>query len=112
MKCVSYDYAFESDLATRWKALDRSTSQGSGGTKRSSTQGSSSRRRVRPLITLDDSEDEDDAPKGKSREHLSRKVRGRVCTPYSTASGPEGLSGEDEEDLYHDADGGDLSDYP
>jgi len=37
MKCVSYDYGFESDLATKWKTLDHTTPYQSGRTKRLGT---------------------------------------------------------------------------
>lgn len=102
MKCVSYDYDFENDLVTKWQALDHTTPQPSVGTKR--------RWRRRQLPTTDDSEDEDGIVAGRPRDHLSRKARCKksdlqgdsasVVTPDS--------SDEDEEDLYHDADVGDL----
>jgi len=99
MKCISYDYDFESDLATKWKALDRPTPHPSGGKKRRY-------RRKQPSPT-DDSEDDDEAPTSKPRDHLSRKARslqGDSLFAAAFASLSEGSSDEDEEDLYHDAD--------
>ena len=51
---------------------------------------------------------------GTSRDHLSRKVRQEKRAPdyvdlVSETSSSEGLLDEDE-DLFHDADGGDLLD--
>jgi len=117
MKCVSYDYGFENDLATKWHALDRGTPQRSGGTKPSGSQGTSKRRwRRRRLSITDDSEGEDEAPAGVSRDHLSRKARCKKPSLHgdsvlAAASGSDGSSDEDEEDLYHDADAGDFSEY-
>lgn len=114
MKCVSYDYDFESDLTTKWKALDRATPQPSAGTKRSGSQGKSKRHWRKRLLSLtDDSEDEDEAPTRRSRDHLLRKVRRSKRALHEDSvsivvSGSEGSSGEDEEDLYHDADVGDF----
>lgn len=105
MKCVSYDYDFESDLTTKWKALDRAAPQPSAGTKR--------RWRKRQLSLTEDSEDEDEAPTRRSRDHLLRNVRRSKRAPHEDSvsvvvSGSEGSLGEDEEDLYHDADVGDF----
>ena len=105
MKCISYDYEFESDLATKWKALDRPIPQPSGGKKRRY-------RRIQPSPT-DDSEDEDGVPISKSRDHLSRKARSKKSALQGDSASvvvsvSEGSSDEDEEDLYHDADVGEL----
>jgi hypothetical protein len=96
MKCVSYDYDFEKDLAAKWKAHDR--------------------RRRRLSITDSDSEVEDEAPTSKSRDHLSRKVRCKKNASQEDSSsvvvyGPEGFLDEGEEELYHDGDVGDFSEY-
>ena len=102
MKCVSYDYDFENDLVTKWKALDRPPE----GTKR--------RWRRRVYIT-DDSEDEDEVPMSKSRDHLSRKARCKKSAPQgdpaSIVVSSSGGSSDEDEDLYHDADVGDLLEY-
>jgi len=116
MKCVSYDYGFESDLATKWQALERATPQGSGGTKPSGSKGKSNRRWRKRQLSTTDSEDEDEAPASVSRDHLSRKARCKKPSLHgdsasAAASGCEGSSDEDEEDLYHDADVGDFSEY-
>jgi len=115
MKCVSYDYDFENDLATRWQALDRVTPQKSGGTKQSGSQGKGGRRgrRRKWLPVSDESEHEDGVPEGKSRDHLLRKARCKIGAlqgdPVSAAiSSSEESSDEDEEDRYHDADVGDF----
>lgn len=90
MKCISYDYDFESNLATQWEAIDR-------------------RRRQVSV-----SDDEDEAPMGRSRGHLSRKAKYKKSATREdwmsvVVSGSEGLSDEDEEDVYHGADVGDIS---
>ena len=106
MKCVSYDYEFESDLATKWKTLDRATPQ-------SNTQ-QKSRGRPKKKPTSDYSEDEGDTPIGTSRDHLSRKVRrekGASRYGDSVSAGVFGDSEElsDEDEDYYDANVGDLS---
>jgi len=115
MKCVSYDYDFESDLVTKWKALDRATPQQSGGTKHPGTRRKYRRRQKKKQDpTSDDSEDEGGALTGTSRDHLPRKARQEKHVPdYADlgVSDSEGLSEEEEDDLYHDANGGDLSDH-
>ena len=111
MKCVSYDYEFENDLATKWRALDRATPLESEGTKRSSA----TRRPRRKKWTVTDSEDEDDVPAAaRLRGYLSRIRRGKLAalredSASVAASGEGGSSDEDDDDLYHDADVGDLS---
>jgi len=104
MKCISYDYDFESNLATEWKALDRPAPQ----PKR--------RWQGRRLLTTDDSEYEDEAPTSRSRDRLSRKARCKRSAQKVSESvavfSSEGSSDEDAEDLYGyvDADVGDFSD--
>ena len=115
MKCVSYDYNFESDLVAKWQALDLATPQGSGETKRSGTQGKNRRSWRKEQATSDDSDSVDggDVLTGRSRGHLARKVRRGKRAPHygdsAAASGAEESSDEDDL-LYHDADVGDFSD--
>ena len=109
MKCNSYDYDFEMDLVAKWKALDRPAPRPSG----SRPKGNVGHRRKLPAPMTDDSE-EDNAPTRRSRGHLSRKARPRNCplkiddSVLAMDSGSELTSDEDDEDLYHDADVGDL----
>lgn len=110
MKCVSYDYDFETDLVAKWKAFDRPAPRPSG----SRSKGNSERWRKFLGSITDDSEDEDEAPARRSRDHLSRKVRckkGALQGDSASAiiSGSELTSDEDGEDLYRDADVVDLS---
>ena len=111
MRCVSYDYDFENDLTTKWQALDHPTPQGLKGSKRSGAKGRRGRRKRR--FTPDDSEDEDDVPLGGSLDQLPRNSRREKHALHhgDVASGSEESSDDDEDDLYHDADGGNLSDY-
>lgn len=80
MKCVSYDYDFENDLATEWKALDSPAPQ--------------------------PSEDEDEAPTGRLRDHLSRRAKCKKSAYQEDSASDEG-----GKDLYNDADVGDSSEY-
>ena len=110
MKCVSYDYDFEMDLVAKWKALDRSAPRPPD----SRLKRNSERWRKFLASITDDSEDEDEVPTRRSRDHLSRKARckkGALQGDSASAiiSGSELTSDEDGEDLYHDADVGDLS---
>ena len=116
MKCVSYDYEFESDLVTKWQALDHATSEG---VKRSGAKRNPGLRRGRKRLSnstvSDDSGGDDEVLGGRARDHLSRKARREKRGPNNTdpasaaASGPEESS--DEDGLYHDADVGNISDY-
>jgi len=117
MKCVSYDYGFESDLSTRWKALDHTSPQKSGSTKRPGPRRRYRRRQKgRQQSIPDDSEDEDGVPTATPRDHLPRKAR-RELNPLEYTgieivggSDSEDLSDDDEDGPYHDATGGELSD--
>jgi hypothetical protein len=78
MKCVSYDYEFESDLSTKWQERHKSTSQvelkarwglnmPASGSELSDDEG-------------DDEVEEDEALTSRSRGHLSRKAKGKKPT--------------------------------
>jgi len=117
MKCVSYDHDFESDLVTRWKALDHTTPQQSGGTKRSGTLRKNRRRQGKKQEPVsDDSEDEEGVLVGTSRDHLLRKARhekravDHADVALVGASDSEELSDEDEDDVYYDTNAGDPLD--
>ena len=104
MQCISYDYDFESNLATEWKALDRLAPQ-------------PKRRRGRRLLTTDDSEYEDETPTSRSQDLPSQKTRCKRSAPQKVSESiavfdSEGSSDEDVEDLYGyvDADVGDFPD--
>jgi len=120
MKCVSYDYEFETDLATRWKALNHPAPEQSGRTKRSVTHKKNRRRqtrgRQRPI--QDDSEDEGGLPMATPRDHLPRKAR-RGGNTFELAdielvggsdSEDRSLSDDDDGGLFHDATGGEPPD--
>lgn len=89
MKCVSYDYEFEVDLATKWQELPRKA-----------------KARKTRVSTPDDSEggDEDEAPTTRSRGHLWRdaKVPNSSLPRGDTVSVTPVIveSSEDEECLY------------
>jgi len=96
MKCILYDYDFESNLATQWEALDRQ------------------RKQVSVSGDEEDEDDRDEVPTGMSRDHLSRRVKcKKSATQGDSVSvvvfNSVGLSDEDEEDLYYDTDVGDIS---
>ena len=113
MKCVSYDYEFESDLATKWNALDHSTTQRSGRTKRLGMSGKNYRqqRGRRQQSTSDDSEDEGGALTATTRDPLPRKARRETNKledadeESAESSDSEDQSDEDDDGPYHDATG-------
>jgi len=96
MKCISYDYDFESNLATQWEELDRR------------------RRQVSVSVDEEDEDDGDEVPTGMYRGHLSRgakykKNATREDSVSVVVSSSEGLTNEDEEDLYYGTDVEDIS---
>jgi len=109
MKCVSYEYEFESDLATKWRALDRVVPQQPGRTKQPNTQKKNRQAKKKQEPMSDYSQAKGDIPAGASRDHLSRKVRREKCVSANGDSASvgapdsDGSLDEDEDDSFHDA---------
>jgi hypothetical protein len=78
MKCVSYDYEFESDLSNKWQERREGTSQVELKTRRGLNMPASG-------SELSDDEgdnevEEDEVLTSRSRGHLSRKAKGKKPT--------------------------------
>ena len=91
MKCVSYDYKFEVDLATKWQGLNKDT----GGRAKPKQK----RGRKSQLSTSEESEggDEDEAPVSRSRDHLWRSAKSSLPCRDTTPVIIPVESSEDEE---------------
>ncbi|KAF9789675.1 hypothetical protein BJ322DRAFT_551667 [Thelephora terrestris] len=74
MKCVSYDYEFESDLSTKWQERHKSTSQVELKARWGLNMPASGSE------LSDDEVEEDEVLTSRSRGHLSRKAKGKKPT--------------------------------
>lgn len=109
MKCVSYDYEFENNLATKWQELDHSTRRTkSDGLRGRKIPGSDS---DIPDDEYEEDGEEDEALTSRSRAHFPRKAkcgkrstcipRGDIISENSGDSDSEELDTDSEEDFWY-----------
>jgi hypothetical protein len=68
MKCVSYDYGFEVDMATKWQEFNKKH-------KKAKPNRQKARKRQASTSSGSDDWDEDDSATSSSRAHLSRGAK-------------------------------------